>query len=44
MPLQLASLAAGVPDVHESTTAPLTHEVVPLEAQAPTPQDVGVET
>jgi hypothetical protein len=29
--------------VQVSTTEPLTHEVEPVEAQAPTPQDVGVE-
>jgi hypothetical protein len=44
MPLQLASLAAGVPDVHESTTAPLTHDVEPAEAHEPTPHDVLNET
>jgi len=42
--LQVASSAAGVPAVQESTTDPLTHVVIPVEAQAPTPQDVGVET
>jgi hypothetical protein len=30
--------------VHESTTDPDTQEVVPVEAQAPRPQLVGVET
>jgi len=29
--------------MHESTTDPDTHDVDPVEAQAPTPQDVGVE-
>ena len=44
IPLQSESSAAGVPGVQESTTAPLTQEVVPVEAQAPVPQAVGVET
>ena len=44
MPLQMESSAAGVPGAQVSTTAPLTQEVVPVEAQAPIPQDVGVET
>jgi len=43
-PLQVASLAAAVPAVHESTTDPLTQEVVPVDAHAPTPQEVAVET
>ena len=41
-PSQVASLAAGVPGVHESTTDPARHETVPVEAQAPTPQEEGV--
>jgi len=41
--LQVESSAAGVPGVQLSTTAALTQEVVPVEAQAPTPQDVGAE-
>ena len=43
-PLQRESSAAGVPGVQLSTTAPLAQEVEPVEAQAPTPQDVGAET
>jgi len=30
--------------MQESTTDPDTHDVVPVDAQAPTPQDVDVET
>jgi len=44
VPLQTESSAAGVPRAQLSTTAPLTQEVEPVEAQAPTPQDVGAET
>jgi len=40
----MESSAAGVPGVQVSTTEPLTQEVVPVEAQAPTPQEVGAET
>ena len=40
----MESSTPGVPGVQLSTTAPVTQEVVPVEAQAPTPQDVGVET
>ena len=43
-PLQAESSPAGEPGEQLSTTAPLTHEVEPAEAQAPTPQDVGAET
>ena len=43
-PLQAESSAAGVPGAQLSTTAPLTQEVEPVEAQAPTPQDVGAGT
>jgi hypothetical protein len=39
----MESSAAGVPGAQLSTTEPLTQEVVPVEAQAPIPQDVGVE-
>jgi hypothetical protein len=42
-PLQMESSAAGVPGVQLSAMTPLTQEVVPVEAQAPIPQDVGVE-
>jgi len=40
-PLQRESSAAGEPGVQLSTTEPATQEVVPVEAQAPTPQVVG---
>jgi hypothetical protein len=43
-PLQIESFAAGVPAVHESATEPLTQEVVPVDAHAPTPHEVAVET
>jgi len=43
-PLQTESSAAGVPGVQLSTTAPLTQELEPVEAQAPVPQVVGTET
>jgi hypothetical protein len=43
-PLQVASLAAGVPAVQESTTDPAMHAVVPVDAHAPTPHEVAVET
>jgi hypothetical protein len=43
MPLQVASLAAGVPAWQLSMTDPLTHEVEPVEEQAPTPHEVAVE-
>jgi len=42
-PLHRESSAAGVPAVHESTTDPLTHAVVPVDAHAPTPHEVAVE-
>jgi len=42
--LQIESSAAGSPGVQLSTTAPLTQEVEPVEAQAPVPQLVGTET
>src|SRR5258705_213828 len=44
MPLQLASLAAGVPAWHESTTPPFVQVVAPAARQAPTPQLVGAAT
>jgi hypothetical protein len=44
MPLQVVSDGAGVPATHEFWTAPATHEVTPVEAQAPTPQLVGTGT
>ena len=43
-PLQAESSAAGVPGAQLSTTAPLTQEVEPVDAQPPTPQVVGTET
>jgi len=43
-PLQTESSPAGVPGAQLSTTAPLTQEVEPVDAQPPTPQVVGTET
>jgi hypothetical protein len=43
MPSQ-PSVGAGVPAVHESTSKPPTQLVEPVEAQAPTPQVVDVDT
>ena len=43
-PLQTESSPAGVPGEQLSTTAPLTQEVEPVDAQPPTPQVVGTET
>jgi hypothetical protein len=40
---QVASFAAGVPTVHESTMDPETQDVAPVAAQAPTPHIVAVE-
>src|SRR5207247_462420 len=42
MPSQTSGV--GVPATHESRTAPATHEVVPVDAQAPTPQLVATDT
>ena len=44
MPLQTESLAAGVPGVQLSLTTPPTQDVLPVAAQAPTPQLVAVGT
>ena len=42
-PLQAESSAAGVSGVQLSITLPATQDVEPVEAQAPTPQNVGAE-
>jgi hypothetical protein len=44
MPLQVVSLAAGVPGVQLLCSTPLTHELVPVLAHAPTPQVVVCPT
>jgi hypothetical protein len=44
IPLHVVSDGAGVPGVHEFWTVPPTHDVTPVEAQAPMPQLVGCET
>jgi hypothetical protein len=41
-PSQVVSLGAGAPGAHESPGVPATHVVIPVEAHAPTPQEVGV--
>ena len=43
MLLQVGSEAAGVPGVQLFITVPLTHDVVPVEAHAPTPQVVPTD-
>src|SRR5437773_470152 len=43
MPLHYA-LLIGLPGVQLSTTVPFTQEVEPVEAHAPVPQEVGLET
>jgi hypothetical protein len=40
MLLHVTSLAAGVPGVQLFMTVPLTQDVEPVEAQAPTPHEV----
>jgi hypothetical protein len=41
MPLHVASVSAGVPALHESTTTPAKQLVVPVLAQAPVPHAVA---
>src|SRR5256885_2361163 len=44
MPLQVASVNAGVPALHESTTMPAKQLVLPVLAQAPVPHAVARPT